>query len=387
LSLYKPANYKDKACLVSTNPQIVKTRHALSLPKKQKIMKLIINKKTFDITKATLPKLDAFADQLWQREIVQFLQLWFDSPEYVEQKTSGSTGTPKRIRLLKETMLRSAGMTNAFLGLNEQSVSLLCLPASYIAGKMMLVRAIAGNYTLIAVEPSANPFEGKKYPPLDFTAITPYQLVHSAKALSKFKISNIIVGGSQVTPEMEKLISSWPMRVFETFGMTETASHIALRRLNGVERSNYFHTLEGVELSLDKRGCLVIQAPHLTKEQLITNDLAELKDAHTFRWLGRIDRVINTGGVKIFAEQVERKLQTLLSKPHFIAGMPNEALGQQVALVIESPDLPDEQLAQLHASMKGVLDRFEVPGRIICVPKFVYSEGNKLLREETLSRI
>jgi o-succinylbenzoate---CoA ligase len=350
-------------------------------------MKLIINKKSFDITKASLPKLDAYAEQPWQREIVQFLQLWYDSPEYIEQKTSGSTGTPKRIKLLKKTMLHSARMTNAFLGLHEQSVSLLCLPASYIAGKMMLVRAIAGNYSIIAVEPSANPFEDKKYPPLDFTAITPYQLVHSAKALSQCKINNIIVGGSQVTTEMEKLVSSWPMRIFETFGMTETASHIALRRLNGVERSNYFHTLEGVELSLDKRGCLVVDAPHLTDEQLVTNDLAELKDAHTFRWLGRIDRVINTGGVKIFAEQVERKIQSLFNKPFFIAGLPNKTLGHQVVLVIESPDLPDEQLAQLYASMKEVLDRFEVPGRIICVPRFVYSEANKLLRDETMMRI
>ncbi len=347
-------------------------------------MKLTINKKAFDITKASLPKLDAYATQPWQREIVQFLQLWYDSPEYIEQKTSGSTGTPKRIKLLKKTMLHSAGMTNAFLGLNEQSVSLLCLPASYIAGKMMLVRAIAGNYNIIAVEPSANPFEDKKYPPLDFTAITPYQLVHSAKAISQTKINNIIVGGSQVTTEMEKLVSTWPMRIFETFGMTETASHIALRRLNGVERSNYFHTLEGVELSLDKRGCLVVDAPHLTGEQLVTNDLVELKDASTFRWLGRIDKVINTGGVKIFAEQVERKLQPLIKKPFFIAGLPDKTLGQQVVLVIESSDLPDEQLALLHASMKAALDRFEVPGRIICVPGFVYSNGDKLLRDETI---
>jgi len=347
-------------------------------------MKLIINQKTFDISRASIPELDASVDQPWQHEIVQFLKLWYDSREYIEQKTSGSTGVPKRIKLLKKTMLHSAFMTNKYLSINEKSVSLLCLPASYIAGKMMLVRAIAGNYTIIAVEPSANPFEDKKYPPLDFTAITPYQLVHSARALSQCKINNIIVGGSQVTAAMEKIVSLWPMRIFETFGMTETASHIALRRLNGVERSSYFHTLEGVTLSLDKRGCLVVDVPMLSVDQLVTNDLAELKDAHTFRWLGRIDRVINTGGVKIFAEYVENKLQTILNKPFFITGMPNDSLGQQVVLFIESPDLPDEQLAKLHASMKEVLDRYEVPGRIVCVPKFIYSEGNKLLRDETI---
>lgn len=347
-------------------------------------MKLIFDKKTFDISKDSLAELDAFAELPWQREIVSFLEQWFDSPEYIEQKTSGSTGQPKRIKLAKETMLRSASMTNDFFQLSESSVSLLCLPASYIAGKMMIVRAIAGDYTLIAQEPSANPFFQEKLPPIDFTAITPYQLLNSSKDIARKKIRNIIVGGSQVTPAMEKTVSGWSIRMFETFGMTETASHIALRRFNGVERSSYFHTLEGVSLSLDKRGCLVIDAPQLSTQKLITNDLAELKDASTFRWLGRADRVINTGGVKVFSEQVEQKIQSLIDRPFFITGRPSEVFGQQVVLVIESPAIPDADLANLHASMKSVLDRFEVPGRIICIPKFVYSEGNKLLRDQTL---
>ncbi|MDD2286263.1 MAG: O-succinylbenzoic acid--CoA ligase, partial [Paludibacter sp.] len=237
---------------------------------------------------------------------------------------------------------------------------------------------------LIAVEPAGNPFADEKLPVIDFTAITPYQLVHAAKDIPGKKIHHIIVGGSQVTSAMEKLVSGWKSIVYETFGMTGTASHIALRCINGIEKSSYFHTLDGVALSLDKRGCLVIDAPHLSAEKLITNDLVELKDSHTFRWMGRIDRVINSGGIKIFPEQVECKLQSLIDRPFFIVSRPDERLGQQVVLVLESRELSDLELTEFHLAMKSQLDRYEVPGKIICVPEFVYSAGNKVLRKETL---
>lgn len=347
-------------------------------------MKLIIGRRTFEIQKESLPEAWPFADVSWQKEISLFLTQWFDDKDYIELKTSGSTGEPKTIRLPKETMYSSAAMTNSFFQLNKESVAMLCLPASYIAGKMMLVRAIAGDYTLIAVEPSANPFASAAFPALDFTAITPYQLLHSSEDIPRTKIRNIIVGGSQVNHTVERLIANWSTRLYETFGMTETASHIALRPLNGKDKSAYFQTLEGIDLSLDKRGCLVIDAPHLSAVKLITNDLVELKDQHSFRWLGRIDRVINSGGVKIFPEQVERKLQSLITLPYFITALPSETLGWQVVLVVESNELTETELLSLRAAMKSLLDPYEQPGRIICLPKFVYSAGNKLLRKDTM---
>lgn len=348
-------------------------------------MKLIIGRHTYEIQKETLPDPGAFATVSWQKEISQFLIQWFDDKDYIELKTSGSTGEPKTIRLPKETMYRSAMMTNSFFQLNQESVALLCLPASYIAGKMMLVRAIAGNYTIIAVEPSANPFAAASFPVLDLTAITPYQLLHSSEDIPRLSIKNIIVGGSQVSLKMEKLIADWSTQLYETFGMTETASHIALRPLNGENKSTCFQTLVGIKLSLDKRGCLVIDAPHLSAERLITNDLVELKDQHSFHWLGRIDRVINSGGIKVFPEQVERKLQSLITLPYFITSLPSETLGWQVVLVLESTELTDTELSLLRTAMKSLLDPYELPGRIICLPKFVYSAGNKLLRKDTMN--
>jgi O-succinylbenzoic acid--CoA ligase len=347
-------------------------------------MHLLLNNSSFKISKETLPELEAIANEPWQQDIVFFLKAWFDNTDYIEQNTSGSTGTPKSIRLPKKVMLQSAKMTNAFFGLNTGSKAFLCLPASYIAGKMMLVRALAGNYTLTAVEPTSNPFATESMPTQDFTAITPYQLLHSANDIPRHKPGAIIVGGSPVTPAMENLIANWPIRIYETFGMTETASHIALRALNGEHFSSYFHALEGVKLSLDQRGCLVISAPHLADLALTTNDLVELKDPYCFRWLGRIDRVINTGGVKIFPEQVERKLLSIIQVPFFIAAQAHESLGQQVVLVIETPVMSADEKTTLLTKMKSVLHRFELPGQIHTLPGFVYSEGNKVLREQTL---
>jgi O-succinylbenzoic acid--CoA ligase len=340
----------------------------------------------------------------WQQEIADFLQQWCDEQSFVEVKTSGSTGEPKLIRMPKQTMLRSAQMTNSFFGLNETSTALLCLPASYIAGKMMLVRAIVGRYTLIAVQPSSNPFETvvsdissfnadinfvpveKKLPQIDFTAITPYQLVHSSNYLPAYPAKNVIIGGSTVTPAMEEMIKDWPMAMYETFGMTETASHIALRTLNGAGKSDYFKVLPGVQISIDERGCLEIFAPHLHEDKLITNDLVELHDHRSFRWLGRFDRVVNSGGIKLFPEQIERKLQDLIQLPFFIASLPHPALGEQLVLVMESDELQEVVQQELIGALKHRLQRYELPGQFICIPEFVYSTGNKVLRNDTLNK-
>lgn len=345
------------------------------------------------------------ATEPWQHEIVEFLDQWYDDRSFVEVKTSGSTGEPKLIRMPKQTMLRSAQMTNAFFGLHESSIALLCLPASYIAGKMMLVRAIAGKYRLIAVQPSSNPFETigsemssfnpdvniasveETLPEIDFTAITPHQLAHSSNHLPALPIKNVIIGGSQVTTAMEEMIKEWPIAMYETFGMTETASHIALRKLNGPDKSEYFKVLPGVQLSLDARGCLEILAPHLHEEKLITNDLVELHNDHSFRWLGRFDRVVNSGGIKLFPEQIERRLQELIQLPFFISSLPHPALGEQVVLVMESGELSQEVQQTIVSSMKHLLGRYELPGQIISIPEFVYSAGNKVLRNETLKKL
>jgi o-succinylbenzoate---CoA ligase len=321
----------------------------------------------------------------WRNAIYQFLQNWFDDSDFILAQTSGSTGKPKSIKLLKQSMINSASMTNHFFGLDKDRTALLCLPATYIAGKMMLVRALVGGFNLIAVEPSANPFL-KMNTPIDFTAITPYQLFHSAESLRAKSVRKIIVGGGSVTSKLEKLAENIPAVLFETYGMTETCSHIALRQFNGVGMSDCFTILDGVTIRTDNRGCLAIKAPHLLEEVIQTNDMVELIGTTSFRWLGRADSAINSGGVKIHPELVEKKLEEIIPSSFFISAISDDKLGSKVVLVVESNRYTVEQLDNLKEKLVIELNKFEIPKEIYFLPDFVYSQSNKVLRKETLEK-
>jgi len=321
----------------------------------------------------------------WRNAIHHFLTNWFDDNEFITAQTSGSTGKPKSISLLKTSMENSALMTNRFFGLTPKNTALLCLPASYIAGKMMLVRALVGGFNLLTVAPAANPFE-ELNTTIDFTAITPYQLQHSAITLRQKTVAKIIVGGSPVTLQLQQLAETVPAELYETYGMTETCSHIALRRINGNKQSDCFTILEGVSIRQDVRGCLAIEAPHLLEVEIITNDVVELIGERSFRWLGRADSTINSGGIKIHPEQVEKKLQKLILHNFFISSLPDENFGEKVVLVIESNPytLLNERIVKVE--MESLLDKYEIPKQILYISPFIYSESKKVLRKETLEK-
>ncbi len=319
----------------------------------------------------------------WQNAIYQFLKEWFNENDFIVAQTSGSTGKPKSIQLAKTSMKYSARMTNQFFELTDDKTALLCLPASYIAGKMMLVRALVGGFNLITVEPSANPFLNL-HTPIDFTAITPFQLFHSAKSLQTKLVKKIIVGGSPVTYKLEKLTETIPTALYETYGMTETCSHIALRRFNGIEKSDFFTVLNAVSIHKDERECLVINAPHLLNDDIKTNDIVDLIGTKSFRWLGRADAVINSGGIKIHPEQLEKKLDGIIHSNYFITSLPDELLENKVVLVIESDIYSYEKEIFLKKEMEKVLGKYELPKQILFVSEFVYSESNKVLKINTL---
>jgi o-succinylbenzoate---CoA ligase len=322
----------------------------------------------------------------WQNSIYHFLVNWCDNSDVIITHTTGSTGKPKEIHLRKMAMINSARMTNHFFKLNSSTTVLLCMPASYIAGKMMMVRALMSGFNLLTVEPSANPFENLSTS-IDFTAITPYQLFHSAEKLKTLSVSKIIVGGSPVTRQLERLSEDIPAELYETYGMTETCSHIALRRFNGKEKADYFKTLGGVEIQQSNRGCLIIYAPHLLEYEIHTTDVVDILSENTFRWLGRVDSAINTGGIKIHPEQVEKKLEGIISASYFITSVPDQLLENKVVLVIESEAFTIEQELDLKLHIQSNLHKFEFPKHIYYLPAFVYSENNKLLRKETLAKI
>lgn len=309
----------------------------------------------------------------FEKPVGNFLLDWFDDKSYIEMQTSGSTGTPKMIKVDKQSMVNSALATGDFFDLKPGDRALQCLPVKYVAGKMMLIRSIILGLDLDYVEPSSHPMENNDES-YDFAAMVPLQAKNSLEELKRVK--KLIVGGSLISPALEKLLVKLPTNVFETYGMTETVTHIAAKKVG----EKAFTVLPDVTISYDDRNCLVIHAPKIIKEEVVvTNDLVELVNENQFVFLGRIDNVINSGGVKIIPEQVEYKLSGLINKRYFVAPKEDTELGQKVVLVVEGDSF------DIDKSIFDGLDKYEHPKEIIFVPKFKETENGKILRKESLN--
>ena len=334
----------------------------------------------------------------------EFLAEWRNGDERLLVHTSGSTGKPKPLWVEKRRMEASARMTCDFLGLQEGDSALLCLPLDYIAGKMVVVRSQVRNLQLIAVEPTGHPLSTLSASnfPLSFAAMVPMQVWNSLQVPKERErlrqIRHLIIGGGAVDDALAEELKDFPHAVWSTYGMTETLSHIALRRLNGQERSDWYTPFSGVELSLNEEGCLVIDAPALNAGTLVTNDLAELrkrKEGDTvvqeFRILGRRDNVICTGGVKVQAEEVERKLRPLLDRPFLISKRKDEKFGEAVVLLVASPGpLSSEETEKYKALCASTLQKFERPRFFLAVDEIPMTETGKparALAEQLISRL
>lgn len=318
------------------------------------------------------------------KEVVDFLDEWYNDLEYVNGKTSGSTGPPKTIRLLKSDMLASASLTNRFFQIDQSSRLLLCLSPTYIAGKMMIVRAIAAGAELYTVQPSANPLlhiNGH----FDLAAMVPMQvdtILSHPVSFSRFKaIRQVLVGGAPVSPSLEERLQQIESTCFATYGMTETVSHVALRALNGPQHADTYFALGQIHFSRDERECLVIHTPHLHEKHFITNDIVSVKDATHFQWHGRIDNVINSGGVKLFPEWIESQLSTLLSQRFFITSQPDERLGQKAILVIEGHPLSPEKENELMGQIRSKLPAYSIPKAIHYLEHFQETYSGKIIRK------
>ena len=274
-------------------------------------------------------------------------------------------------------MEASAHITCRFLGLHEGETALLCLPLDYIAGKMMVVRAQTCQLHLISITPDSHPM-ATDCGPVDFAAMVPLQVWNSLQdplQASRIRaIRHLIIGGGAVDANLAAALADFPNAVWSTYGMTETLSHIALRRLNGPERSDWYSPLEGVSVSVNADGCLVINAPAVHEEPLVTNDLAEI-DGNRFRILGRKDNVICSGGIKIQIEEVEALLRPHLSMPFMITKIPDARLGQQMVLLTEDADR-----RKIEAVCRQVLPRYWQPRQVIYTEKLPLTETGKPAR-------
>ena len=346
-------------------------------------MTLTLHSQTY--TFAQLPALIAEKRRLqlpeWEEALFVFLENWWDESDTILAQTSGSTGVPKKLELRKEQMMASARLTNQFFDLQKEDTVLLCLSTNYIAGKMMIVRALVGHLHLIAIEPTSYPIINE---PIKFAAMVPMQvetLLSSTVGLEMIScIDKLIIGGSATSPLLEAKLQTVSTNCYATYGMTETVSHIALRKINGSDSSDEYRALEGVCFEQDERDCLVIHALHLQAEPFITNDIVKLKNKTTFEWIGRFDNVINSGGIKLFPETIEKKLSAHIAERFYIAGMKDEKLGEKVVLVIESNPFSTSQMHELELRLNTALSRFEKPRDVIFKLPFEETSTGKVKR-------
>lgn len=311
----------------------------------------------------------------YEKVMGDFLMDWLDARDYINVKTSGSTGKPKLMRVGKQAMVNSSIATGDFFKMGPGHKALLCLPTHYIAGKMMLVRAMILGLELDFVDPTAQPdFDRSKS--YDFCAMVPLQLKNSLDAIGNIK--TLIIGGAAISKPLEDAIQGLKTRIYATYGMTETVSHIAVKAMNGKQKSEYFKVFPKVNISQDNRDCLVIDAPKLSPVKLVTNDVVRLHSASEFELIGRIDNMVNSGGVKLFPEQIEAKLADKIQERFFIASEPDDDLGEKLILILES----DKNT--LLSSVFETLDRIEVPKEIYAIPQFEETATGKIQRKNTL---
>jgi len=308
----------------------------------------------------------------WQDKIADVRTRWSDDSEFFEIKTSGSTGEPKVIRLLKERMKASAKMSLDYFGLEKGDSVLLTLPADKVGGMMLIIRSIIGGLAIKAIEPKLNPLiKIDLKEKIDFCSLTPAQLSSiianpiSAKQLSQIK--QVLLGGSAVPTNLEEAIQNKLGKFYHSYGMTETISHIAIRNLT--EGHKYFEALEGVEFEVNSERQLKISAPAILEKPLLTNDLVELINDRKMIWKGRLDNVVNSGGIKIIVEEVEAEIRKYFDEDFYLIGEEDSILGERLVMI--SKKTPADL---------SFLDKLKRPKEIFIKSHFKYTINGKLLR-------
>lgn len=315
-------------------------------------------------------------------DILSFINEWENEIPYINQYTSGSTGPPKKIEIPKWKMEASAKMTGEFLKLEECTSSLLCISTKYIGGKMLVVRSLLYGLKIHIANTNSNPLKNLNTP-IDFVAMVPLQVETTLrKNPEKLNlIKHLIIGGAPVSDELIEQIKDFDCKAYSTFGMTETVSHIALKELTSI---NEPYRAIGNTSFTTQNDCLVIQSPELGFPNLVSNDIVKLIDDKTFHWLGRADFVINSGGIKIHPEEVERKIKGVINNDDFIISqLPDSSLGNKVIFIGEEHLKSDD----IQEKIEAVLDKYERPKAYYFIPYLIKTESGKINRIKTTESI
>ena len=329
----------------------------------------------------------------FQEEVFDFCRQWKLGKNEFLFHTSGSTGKPKPIYLSRLSMIESANMTMDWLHLQEGDNVLLCLPIEYIAGAMMLVRALVLKLNIVLVEPSQNPLEEITKPInihlASFVTTQWSTILQSNPNLFTFfsEVKGILIGGSELTSSVELLTKEIQLPIFQTYGMTETSSHIAFRQISSEDA--IYQCLKDVQIKLNDQDCLCIHSPSTLNQWIETNDVAELIHVNQFSILGRNDFAINSGGRKIHPEIIEKCCHSFFAQHSitcktFAYGLDDDFYGQKLVLFIETIDELNIQI-QLIDYLKLNLESWEVPKQFIVLPEFLYTKTGKIDRPNTLT--
>ena len=314
-------------------------------------------------------------------QVYDILTDWFDEDKTtLSASTSGSTGTPKEIQISKTAMKSSAEKTAHYFKFKSGDWVLNSLPLNFIAGKMMIVRSIVSELNLVVVPPTSTPLVGYEKYNFDFVPLTPFQLLQSLSQVpaSLQRVKNILLGGGPVMPQLMSQLTQLTSTVYHGYGMTETITHVAVRNLSAGERN--FKPLPGVDISINPERQLIIEADHL-KDRIVTNDLGSLDASGAFTWLGRVDNVINSGGVKIIPEEIEELLKSHLDCDVLISSVKDELLGEKVILILETEKMPNDIDKLLHR----LLTKYQLPKAIYLLPSFIRTETQKIQRKATVT--
>ncbi|PZX52781.1 O-succinylbenzoic acid--CoA ligase [Algoriphagus ratkowskyi] len=323
---------------------------------------------------------------------IRFCHEWLSGENNFTQQTSGSTGTPKNIEISRAQMIASSKATQAFFQTDENTNLLCCLDPSYIAGKMMLVRAMVWNCSIHLTEPKSNPLLKLSTSP-DFIAMVPLQVeacLQEKVSLDKLKaIKHLIIGGAAISSHLKSLLIANDIQAYQTYGMTETVSHIALAKIDSGLLT--YKVLPGVEFGVDERNALWVKSASSKNKLVQTNDLVELLDKNSFLWLGRVDFVINSGGLKLHPELLESKAESAIQRifPHsafFFFGKKDKKLGHKLCLAIEAADSQEKE-GKLFEFLRLNLAKYEVPKNIFLISEFIRTDSGKVNRLKTIEKL
>ena len=328
-------------------------------------------KDIFNLSEEDVEKIDV--------DLFDFLKFWNSSNATIEVETSGSTGSPKKISLKREAMISSAKATIEYFNIKEMSTFHCCLPIKYIGGKMMLVRAIVNKADIILSKPTSNPvtYLNKE---VDFSAMTPWQVSHAINENNFEKIKKLIIGGAVISSSLIKELKDKKTESFQTYGMTETISHIAVRNLKNTDKNPNYKCLNHVNISTNKEGELIVKSPKLGIVSLTTNDIIQITGNKEFKYIGRSDNLINTGGIKVLPEEIEKQLnESLQGVVFFIDKIPDEKSGEKIIVITNKK----ENTATIKKACKHITPKHIKPQLIFFIEQFLFTENKKLNRKKT----